>query len=138
MLDFIKKLFSPSSRPVFQNIFAAKVLEVSKHPNADRLRVVKLDIGNRVVDPVVCGAWNFKAGDIVALALPGAYIPKNIHSETHEGFTLGTAKLRGIESQGMICAKFELGLGPIEDKPEIMILRQETKPGSEFKPEMIE
>ncbi len=137
MFNFLKKLFSSNPQPTFKNIFAAKVLEVKKHPNADRLRVVKLDIGDRVIDPVVCGAWNFEAGDIVALALPGAYIPKNIHSETHEGFTLGTAKLRGVESQGMICAKFELGLGPIEEKPEIMILKSSTKAGSQFSQEML-
>ncbi len=72
----------------FENIVAAKVLSADKHPNADRLRVIKLDIGKKIVEPVVCGAFNFAAGDMVALALPGAKITQNIHSETHEPFVL--------------------------------------------------
>jgi phenylalanyl-tRNA synthetase beta chain len=122
----------------FANIFAAKVLSWQKHPNADRLRVVSLDLGQgRTISPIVCGAANFDTGDIVALALPGAKIPQNIHSEAHESFVLATAKIRGVESQGMICAAFELGLGPISEKPEIMLLKSAAVPGSQFKPEMI-
>jgi tRNA-binding EMAP/Myf-like protein len=116
---------------------AAKVLGVTKHPNADRLRVIKLSVGDRVIDPVVCGAFNFEAGDVVALALPGAKISQNVHSETHEPFVLGKAKIRGVESQGMICSAFELGLSQFSEKPEIMILRSATKPGSPFEPGMI-
>src|ERR1051326_8356048 len=151
--SFFKNLFK--SKSVSNNykpqplILAAKVLDVQKHPNADRLRVVKLDVGEgkivdpagkavSVVEPVVCGAWNFEAGDMVVLALPGATIAQNIHSDTHESFTLGTAKLRGIESQGMICAGFELGLtNEPGDTPEILILKPETPPGSAFEPNMI-
>ncbi len=96
--------------PAFTGVVTAKVLTVEKHPNADRLRVVTLDAGNQIVGPVVCGAHNFDVGATVALALPGAYIPKNIHSDEHEGFVLEKAKIRDVESQGMICAGFELGL----------------------------
>ena len=135
-MDFLKKLFS-FRKKTFPGIVAAKVIDVQKHPNADRLRVVKLDVGDRVVEPVVCGAFNFGAGDMVALALPGASIPKNIHDDKHEPFVLQKAKIRGIESQGMICAAFELNLGPLEDKPEIMLLKNGVKPGSQFVPEMI-
>ncbi len=135
-MNFFSKLFA--KKAAFPNIIAAKVLDVQKHPNADRLRVVKLDIGERIVDPVVCGAFNFEAGDIVALALPGAVIPKNIHSETHESFVQSKATIRGIESQGMICAAFELAIGPLSEKPEILLLKPGTKPGSQFSPEMIE
>jgi phenylalanyl-tRNA synthetase beta chain len=113
----------------FSGIVAAKVLEVQKHPNADRLRVVKADIGGTVVDPVVCGAFNFGAGDMVALALPGARIAQNIHSEAHEPFILKNAKIRGIESQGMICAAFELGLAE-EPGEGIMLLEKSVKPGT--------
>lgn len=117
----------------FSNVIAAEVLQVEKHPNADRLRVVRLNIGDKIIDPVVCGAWNFEAGDMVALALPGAQIPQNIHSEEHEPFTLGSAKIRGIESQGMICSAFELGLIETpEEKPVIMILPKEVKPGTDL------
>ncbi len=143
--NFFKKLIQASKLERanaksngFANIVAAKVMDAQKHPNADRLRVVKLDIGSQIIDPVVCGAWNFEAGDMVALALPGATIPQNIHSENHEPFVLGKAKIRGIESQGMICAAFELGIGPLSEKPEIIILKPDTKPGSQFTPEMIQ
>lgn len=129
MFDFLKKLFSTSSASTSSLIVAAKVVGVEKHPNADRLRVIKLDIGSRVVEPVVCGAFNFDVGDVVALALPGAVIAHNIHSEAHESFTLAPAKIRGVESQGMICAGFELGL---EDTPGegILLLDKSTKLGS--------
>lgn len=116
----------------YDNIVCAKVMSINKHPNADRLRLVKLDAGERgIIEPVVCGAWNFKSGDMVALALPGARIVQNIHSETHEPFILNRVKIRGVESQGMICAAFELGLSK---KPEegIMLLDKGLPPGLAF------
>lgn len=96
-------------------IITARVENIEKHPNADRLRVVSLTDGQQLFHPVVCGAANFAVGDIVALALPGATIPQNIHSEAHETFVLGAATIRGVESQGMICSAFELGF---RDTPE--------------------
>jgi phenylalanyl-tRNA synthetase beta chain len=150
MLNFFKNLFSKKTQQTnFTNILAAKVISVEKHPNADRLRVITLDIGrvNQARDlppganevyPVVCGAFNFGEGDMVALALPGAQITQNIHSETHEPFVLGKAKIRGIESQGMICAAFELGLSKEPgEKPGIMLLKSDVLPGSEFSPSMV-
>ncbi len=113
----------------FKNIFAAEVVGIQKHPNADRLRVVKLDAGDRIIEPVVCGAFNFGVGDIVALALPGAEIKQNIHSETHEPFILQKAIIRGVESRGMICAAFELGLSDSMAK-EILVLDKKVKPGT--------
>ncbi len=146
MFKFLQNLFGkksePSTPPIsnfsipFTNnpsekIIAAKVIAVEKHPNADRLRVIKLSDGINEIYPVVCGAFNFGEGDTVVLALPGATIAQNIHSDTHESFTLGTAKIRGVESQGMICADFELGLTNVpSDKPEIMILPKEVQPGT--------
>jgi phenylalanyl-tRNA synthetase beta chain len=137
MFDFLKNIFKTSEAPQKPRaesanslIVAAKVIGVEKHPNADRLRIIKLDIGGKEIYPVVCGAFNFGQGDTVALALPGARIAHNIHSDAHESFTLGTAKIRGVESRGMICAPFELGLGPLSDKPEIMLLKESAKPGS--------
>src|SRR6185437_11043331 len=123
-MNFFKKLFS--KKPSFPGIVAAKVISVEKHPNADRLRIVKLDTGDKVVEPIVCGAFNFGEGDIVALALPGASIAQNIHSETHEPFIIERAKIRGVESQGMICAAFELGLSK-EPGQGIMLLKKSTK-----------
>lgn len=140
-INFFKKLFLPtltSPNKTFPGIVTAKVVGVEKHPNADRLRVIKLDVGGKEIYPVVCGAFNFGEGDMVVLALPGAQIAQNIHSETHEPFVLAKAKIRGIESQGMICAAFELGLTKEPgDKPEIMLLKSNLTPGSEFSPNMV-
>ena len=136
--NFLKNLFNinkPNNTDPL--IVAAKVIGIDKHPNADRLRVVRLDVGDRVVGPVVCGAFNFGVGDMVALALPGAEIKQNIHSDDHQPFILEKANIRGIESQGMICAEFELGLGPLSEKPEIMVLKSSAVPGSQFTQEMI-
>ncbi len=138
MLNFLKSIFGKSNtekktptKPKGK-IVAAKVIKIEKHPNADRLRIISLDIGSEdPVEPVVCGAFNFETGDMVVLALPGAKIAKNIHSEQHESFVLETAKIRGIVSQGMICAEFEIGASnEIGNKPEIMVLPAETVPGT--------
>lgn len=128
MLNYLKKFLRKPKAT--SNIIAAKVTKIEKHPNADRLRVITLTDGQKDIGPVVCGAFNFTEGDIVALALPGAQIAHNIHSTAHEPFTLEKATIRGVESQGMICAEFELGLSDTPgDKPEIMVLPAETKLG---------
>lgn len=132
--DFLKYLFSKKSS--VNGIVAAKVLGIEKHPNADRLRLVKLDAGEKIVEPVVCGAFNFGVGDIVALALPGAKIAQNIHSKEHASFTLEKATIRSIVSQGMICSAFELGLST-EPEQGIILLKNEIKPGSQFSWQMI-
>jgi tRNA-binding EMAP/Myf-like protein len=96
MLNFIKKLFSNnenSSSNSNAKIITAKVTKIEKHPNADRLRIITLSDGVKTYSPIVCGAFNFSEGDIVALALPEATIAHNIHSDNHESFTLGTAKI---------------------------------------------
>jgi phenylalanyl-tRNA synthetase beta chain len=117
-----EKLTSP--QPI-----AAKVMKIEKHPNADRLRVITLDTGEGIVGPVICGAFNFNEGDIVALALPGTVIARNIHSDAHESFTLGKATIRGVESNGMICAAFELGLSE-DTGTGVMVLPAGTPLGS--------
>ncbi len=141
LLSILKSLFKSNSQSKavasFPGIVAAKVVEIEKHPNADRLRVIKLDTGGTVIYPVICGAFNFDTGAMVALALPGAEIAQDIHSADHKPFVLEKAKIRGIESQGMICAAFELGLAT-EPGQGIMLLKPETKPGSQFNPGMIQ
>jgi phenylalanyl-tRNA synthetase beta chain len=138
LFDKLFKIFSPTKKPQpdFTNIIAAKVVGIQKHPNADRLRLAKVDVGEKIIKPIVCGAFNFDVGAMVALALPGAKIAQNIHSETHEPFVLEKAKIRGIESQGMICAAFELGLSNTPGQG-IVILKSDVPRGSQFKPEMI-
>jgi phenylalanyl-tRNA synthetase beta chain len=98
-----------------------RVLEVSAHPNADRLRVCQVDAGEGDARQIVCGAWNFEAGATVAVALPGAYLP--IFDEP-----LAERELRGQASRGMILAEDEVGLG--EDHAGIMLLPDGLEPGS--------
>ncbi len=97
-----------------------KVLEAGKHPNADRLQLCQVDVGEGSPRQIVCGAWNFGAGATVAVALPGARLPGVDEP-------LGEAKLRGEVSRGMILSERELELGA--DHAGIMVL-PETEPGT--------
>ena len=88
------------------NLVIGKVLECSSHPNSDHLHVCKVDVGTEIKQ-IVCGASNVREGLTVIVALPGAILPGNVE--------IKKSKIRGIESDGMICALFELGL---EEKTE--------------------
>ena len=88
------------------------VLEAGKHPNADRLQLCRVDVGEGEPVQIVCGAWNFGTGATVAVALPGAVLPG--------GTKLERAKLRGQVSEGMILSERELELGP--DHSGILVL----------------
>ncbi len=96
------------------------VLEADKHPNADRLQLTKVDVGEGKPYQIVCGAWNFGAGAKVAVALPGATLPN--------GLTLERRKLRGEVSEGMILAEDEVDLGT--DHDGIMVLDAGLEPGT--------
>jgi phenylalanyl-tRNA synthetase beta chain len=96
------------------------VLEAGKHPNADRLQLTKVDVGDGRPYQIVCGAWNFGAGAKVPVALPGATLPN--------GLTLERRKLRGEVSEGMILAEDELDLGP--DHSGIIVLDDALEPGT--------
>jgi len=89
--------------PSADGFVVGRVLAAEQHPNADRLRVCTVDVGAGEPSTIVCGAPNVAAGQTVPVALPGATMP--------DGTTLGKAKLRGVESAGMILAEDELGLG---------------------------
>ncbi|MFA6107486.1 MAG: phenylalanine--tRNA ligase subunit beta [Candidatus Latescibacterota bacterium] len=102
----------------FAGIVVGHVLECGRHPGADRLSVCRVDAGDEV-RTVVCGAPNVAAGQKVALALPGARLPG--------GMEIRPAKIRGVESSGMICAEDELGLG--EDHAGILVLDPALEPG---------
>ncbi len=114
----------------FPGIIVAKVTKVEKHANADRLRVIELSDGTNTIAPVVCGAWNFDVGAIVPLALPGAIIPHDQHDPEGKSFTLGKAKIRGVESQGMICSGKELGIS--NENSGILLLKDDSALGSNF------
>ena len=96
-----------------------RVLEAAKHPNADRLQLCRVDVGEGEPHQIVCGAWNFGAGATVAVALPGAVLPN--------GLRLEQRKVRGELSDGMILAEDEVDLGT--DYSGIMVL-PETEPGT--------
>jgi phenylalanyl-tRNA synthetase beta chain len=96
-----------------------RVLEAEKHPNADRLQLCHVDLGEGEPRQIVCGAWNFGAGATVAVALPGAVLPG--------GLQLEQRKVRGELSDGMILAEDEVELGT--DHSGIMVL-PETEPGT--------
>ena len=99
-------------------IIAAKILKVAKHPNADKLTLVDLDTGNGTTR-VVCGAPNHKEGDIVPLALPG--------TKFSEEFVIQKSKIRGEESNGMLCSSRELKFS--DEHAGILILPTDTKLG---------
>ena len=96
------------------------MLEAGKHPNADRLQLTQVDVGEDRPYQIVCGAWNFGAGAKVAVALPGATLPN--------GLTLDRRKLRGETSEGMILAEDEVDLGT--DHDGIMVLDDALEPGT--------
>jgi phenylalanyl-tRNA synthetase beta chain len=98
-----------------------KVLEAGKHPNADRLQLCQVDVGEGDPRQIVCGAWNFGAGATVAVALPGARLPGSDEP-------LGEAKLRGELSRGMILSERELELG--DDHTGIIVLEDGAEPGT--------
>ena len=97
-----------------------RVLEAGKHPNADKLQLCRVDVGEPEPRQIVCGAWNFGAGSTVCVALPGAVLP--------DGRTLERTKLRGQLSDGMILAEDELELGP--DHSGIVVLATPHEPGT--------
>jgi phenylalanyl-tRNA synthetase beta chain len=98
-----------------------KVLQAGKHPNADRLQLCQVDVGEGDARQIVCGAWNFGAGATVAVALPGARLPGADEP-------LGEAKLRGELSRGMILSERELELG--SDHTGIIVLEDGPEPGT--------
>lgn len=117
----------------FEGVVVARVVARDKHPNADQLSVCRVNDGQGERQ-IVCGARNFKAGDKVALILPGASLPLKA-GETRP-FTIKIGKIRGVESHGMMCSHEELDLDPeaIGHKKEegILILREDAKAGQPF------
>ena len=105
----------------YEKFVVGKVTECIKHPDADRLTVCKVDVGNEELQ-IVCGAPNVREGQSVPVALVGAKFPD---------FKIKKAKMRGVESNGMICAEDELGLS--DDHDGIMVLDDKHTAGTPFK-----
>jgi len=95
----------------FSDVVVGKVLEITPHPDADRVRLTKVDVGDQVLD-IVCGAWNFEEGAIVPVAVPGAVLQGD--------FSITERDIRGVTSHGMICSEAELEVG--DDADGIMVL----------------
>ena len=108
-------------KPNYSNIVVGKVLEIYPHPNADKVRVTKTDVGSKTYE-IVCGAWNFDVGAVVPVALP--------NSEIKDGFKIDKRDIRGVESNGMICSASELDLW--DDHEGILILDDNILPGTDF------
>lgn len=103
-------------------VVVAQIQSFVQHPDADKLSVCQVDDGSGTPRQIVCGAKNFKAGDKVPLALPGAVLTG--------GFTIKEGKLRGVDSLGMMCSGKELGLG--DDHSGLLIMSPDSPVGTPF------
>ncbi len=101
-------------------VVVAQILARASHPNADRLSVCQVDDGSGVPRQIVCGAKNFQVGDRVPLALPGAVLPGDLR--------IKSSKLRGVESDGMLCSARELRLS--EESDGLLILAPDARVGA--------
>jgi phenylalanyl-tRNA synthetase beta chain len=97
-----------------------RVLEVGPHPNADRVRLCRVDVGEPEPRQIVCGAWNFESGATVCVVLPGGILPGGLRIEERE--------VRGTRSDGMILSEQELELG--QDHSGILVLDEAAEPGT--------
>ncbi|WP_461533692.1 phenylalanine--tRNA ligase subunit beta [Sinomicrobium sp.] len=107
-----------------KGVVVGEVLSCEKHPNADRLKVTKVNLGNGEPVQIVCGAPNVAAGQKVPVATVGT----TLYDDKGEAWKIKKSKIRGEESFGMICAEDELGLGKSHDG--IMVLDQKLTPGT--------
>ncbi len=103
-----------------EGVVAARILASEKHPSAEKLSVALVDPGGGERLQIVCGAKNYRVGDVVPLARVGATLP--------DGRKIGRAELRGVESAGMLCSARELGLA--EDASGLLVLPKEVAPGT--------
>jgi phenylalanyl-tRNA synthetase beta chain len=114
--------------PPFTKVVVGEIKEVAQHPNADRLRVCQVDAGQGTLLNIVCGAPNARAGIKVPLALVGAELPPG---EDGQPFQIKLGKLRGIESQGMLCSARELKLS--EDHGGLLELAPDAPVGADVR-----
>ena len=107
-----------------QGVVVGQVLEITPHPNADKLTVCKTDVGGEAPLQIICGAKNFAVGDKVPTAVVGSTLPGD--------FKITARKMRGLESQGMMCSARELALG--EDHEGLLILPENMPLGEDVQP----
>lgn len=114
---------SVAAAPPFSSVVVAQVLDVARHPDADKLTVCRVDAGTGAELTIVCGAPNVAAGIRVPCALVGAELPG--------GFAIKEAKMRGVVSQGMLCSARELGLS--EDHEGLLVLPADAPVGRDLR-----
>jgi len=114
--------------PPFSSVVVAEVREVAKHPDADRLNVCQVDAGTGTLLNIVCGAPNVRVGMKVACAMVGAVLPPG---EDGKPFVIKLGKLRGVESQGMLCSAKELKLS--DEQGGLMDLPSDAPIGQNFR-----
>ena len=114
--------------PPFSNVVVAEVREVQRHPDADRLNVCQVDAGTGTLLNIVCGAPNVRVGLRIPCALVGAKLPPGADGKP---FEIKVGKLRGVESQGMLCSARELGLS--EDHVGLLELPGDAPVGKNFR-----
>jgi phenylalanyl-tRNA synthetase beta chain len=119
-VEGIERIGVPDQDGNLGRFLVGRVVEAAKHPNADRLQLCRVDVGEGEPLQIVCGAWNFGPGATVAVALPGAMLPGGVELERR--------KVRGELSNGMILAEDEVDLGP--DHTGIMVLDDALEPGT--------
>src|SRR5882672_3415945 len=108
--------------PAFDKVVVGQVLQVAKHPGADRLTLCKVDVGGGTTLAIVCGAPNVVSGMKVPVAMLGARLPD---------MEVKQAKVRGVESNGMLCSAKELGLS--QDHSGLLALPAEAQPGADVR-----
>jgi phenylalanyl-tRNA synthetase beta chain len=114
--------------PPFNNVVVAEIREIVKHPDADRLNVCQVDVGTGTLLNIVCGAPNVRVGMKVPCAMAGAILPPGPDGKP---FEIKVGKLRGVESQGMLCSARELKLS--EENAGLMDLPEDAQVGQNFR-----
>lgn len=104
----------------FDHVVVGQILAIDAHPNADKVRVTKIDMGDSTIRQIICGAQNIEVGQKVPVALPGAVLPGD--------FRIEKRAMRGVESEGMLCSGKELGIAA--DAVGIFILDPQAKLGT--------
>ena len=111
-----------AAAPSFDSVVVAEILSAEKHPDADRLRICRVDVGESAPITIVCGAPNAVAGLKVPCARPGAKLP---------GIEIKVARVRGVESFGMLCSTKELGLN--DEADGLMVLNEDAPVGEDLR-----
>ena len=105
----------------FEKVIIGQILKIEQHPDADKLVYCEVIIGTETYH-IVCGAKNMKEGDKIPVAMVGARLPN--------GIKIKRSKIRGIQSEGMLCSPIELGMG--EDSSGLMILPEDAPVGDKL------